>query len=211
LEDLPQSSILFFFFYPENFLVREITDFKKCAEFYSFGKEKPCLVNLKIYPTNIPKEFFPAIRFYLLKDIKNVKFSGQTDDIKFDATSNNWILVSPFRKKILSIFGKAMSGQRIFLGENGGSQAESYYYIIPDKQRDLVAVFIVPKLFRLYCDIFTEINEKDIEKKLRCKRFYNELIHKYGKEETDNGWLPAEYIKQVYQPAEEMIKSFQLY
>jgi len=187
------------FDYPQNYI---ISTNPNCSNLKN--NQKGCLLSLNLNPTNI--DFPPKAYFWLLQGVTTVNIPGQVSIINFDSQKKAWVLnnsVPP--AEVLPVWNYTKSGKEIIKSSNGGSYGSSYYYIIPNYNKDEVAVFSVPESYRLRCDNF--LNDKP--KETDCNNFYKSVIDQYNKgKETVDAWLPKNYLISIYSEAENIVKSY---
>lgn len=187
------------FDYPGRYVISTNPD---CSSL--INNQAHCLLSLTLDPTN--SDYSPKAYFGFLKGIDLVDIPGQVSDIRFDPEKKKWVLDDPAPlPEFLSVWDHTRSGQEIIKSSNGGSHGSSYYYIIPDYQKDEVAIFSVPQSYRLRCDNY--INDKP--KETDCNNFYTSIINQYNKRQpTSDTWLPENYLSSVYSDAENIVKSY---
>ncbi|GIW63374.1 MAG: hypothetical protein KatS3mg091_176 [Patescibacteria group bacterium] len=107
----------------------------------------------------------------------------------------------------MSVYSQTISGNSIIKAENEGSSAAYNYYIIPDYEKNQVAIFSFPVAFRLRCDFI-----EDDTKKSECEAYLNSIVQDFGKDEDSKmayseGWIQEEYFTKIYSEAELIVKS----
>lgn len=190
----------FAFDYPQNYVIFTNPDCNSLI-----NNQAGCLLSLTLNPTN--SDYPPKAYFWLLRGINSVNISGQVSSIGFDQQKKMWVLNNPVpTPEILSVWARTKSRQEIIKSSNGGSHGSSFYYIIPNYQKDEAAVFSVPQSYRLRCDNFTNDKPKETD----CNNFYMSIINQYNKGQptADTSWLPENYISSMYSEAENIVKSY---
>ena len=196
------------FDYPQNYIISvnpTISDDQNYANCIGLTNNKSgCLLSLTIEPIN--NDYAPKGFFLLLKGINSVIIPGQVSSIKFDLEKKAWVVNNPVpTPEVLSVWGYTKTGQEIIKSSNGGSHGSSNYYIIPNYEKDEVAIFSIPKSYRLRCDNF----QNDKPKEAACNNFYKSVIDQYNKGQiTTDTWLPENYLNSIYSEAENMVKSY---
>lgn len=191
----------FAFNYPQNYIISPNQDCSLLTH-----NQAACLLSMTLSPTN--SDYPPKAHFYLLKGVESVNIGGQLGGIMFDSQKKAWVLTLPdpsHPQKVLPIWGNTESGLEIIKASNGGSHGTSYYYLIPNYENDKVAIFSVPKSYRLRCDFFTNDKLKETD----CHKFYKSIIDQYnGGETIPDTWLPENYLNFLYKDAENIVKSY---
>jgi hypothetical protein len=196
------------FNYPQNYIIsvnQTISDDQNYVNCIGLTNNKSgCLLSLTIDPTN--NDYTPKGFFLLLKGINSVTIPGQVSSINFDPQKKAWVVNnSVSTPTVLSVWGYTKTGQEIIKSSNGGSHGSSYYYIISNYENDEVAIFSIPKSYRLRCDNF----ENDKPKEAACNNFYKSVINQYNNGQiTTDTWLPENYINSIYSEAENMVRSY---
>lgn len=194
---IPQYGIEFD--YPQNYTISTRSD---CG-LLLINNQTECLVSLTLNSTN--DNYTPKANFWFLKGINSVDIGGQTSSIIFDSQKRAWVVNYSDFTEVLPLWDKTKSGKEIIRSVNGGSHSSSYYYIIPKYDNDEVAIFSIPKSYRLRCDSF--VNDKP--KETDCNNFYQSVIEQYNNGEiTDDTWLPENYLRAIYSEAENIVKSY---
>lgn len=187
------------FDYPQNYVVSISSD---CG--FIVKDQTACLLSLSMNPT--ASEFPPKAQFWFLKGVNSVNILGQTNGIYFDMQKKAWVLKSHFSpEETIPVWGYTKSGQEIIRAQIGGSHTSNYYYLIPNYKKDEVAIFEIPKSYRLRCDLIMN----NATKQTQCNNFYKLIIDEYnGGKSIPDMWLPEKYLSSIYSEAENIVKSF---
>ncbi len=182
---------------PKNYTV---TDGLDCS--LLMLDQNRCLVSLVLKLDFRDSDFVPEATFWFLKGVNSVKIPGQVSHIYFETQKRVWRIDNP--PEVFPLWGHTESGQEIIKAFNGGSHSNFAYYIIPDYEKDEVAIFAFPESFRLRCDLI-----ENRQKQLDCDRFYKSVIDQYyNGEETPDNWLGRNYLNSIYSEAENIVRSF---
>lgn len=187
------------FDYPEKYVISTNPD---CSNL--INNQAGCLLSLTLDPTN--SVYPPKAYFWFLKWINSVNIPGQISSISFDPQKRVWVLNNPVpTPEVLSVWTSTKSGKEIIKSSNGGSHGLSYYYIVPNYQKDEAAIFSVPQSYRLRCDNFMNDKPKETD----CNNFYTSIINQYNKRQpTVDTWLPENYLSSMYSEAENIVRSY---